>query len=325
MTAVKSTSSIAVVARIVLRRLVFLVITLLGASIVVYGALFLAPGSPVAAATQGRSLSPVAVKLLEQQYGLNKPLVTRYVDWLGGVVHGDFGSSIVFSEKVGHLLTPRLAVTFELVLYGAVILVLFGILLGTLAALRGALDKLVLFISTVGIATPSFVGALVLISLFAVKLGWFPSLGAGTGVGGRIYHLTLPAIALTVAGTMGVARVTRTSVILELTRDHTDTARARGIAPGGVLRRHVMRNAMVPIATMSGTVIANLFIGTVVVETAFGLNGLGALLVSSVLDKDFAVVLAITLILATAFMVATTVTDLLALWLDPRLRTEGTR
>jgi peptide/nickel transport system permease protein len=206
------------------------------------------------------------------------------------------------------------------VAYASVLILLFGIGSGVLAGLRrGKVDTTVILSTTVFAAVPSFVAAIVLISLFAVKLGWFPALDAGTGFGDRLWHLTLPAIALALSALALVARVTRVSVREEMGREHVQTAISRGLPGHLVVRRHVLRNAAIPITTVTGITIASLIALSAVVERAFSLNGLGSALVSAAASKDFAVVQGISLLLVTAFVVVNTVVDLLYAVLDPRV------
>jgi peptide/nickel transport system permease protein len=305
------------------RRLGGLVLTLLVSSFVVFSAVYLAPGSPIGFLTGGRSLSPETIQSIEEQYHLNDPFLTRYWDWLTGVLHGDFGQSIIFRQDVGPLISARVETTLLLVLMSAVLIIVVGVSLGALAALRGGrTDTAVLLGGSVGIAVPSFVAAIVLISVFAVNLGWFPVFGAGSGFGDRLYHLVLPSIALALSSTAFVARVTRTTMRAELAREHVETARTRGIPERLVVRRHVFRNALIPITTVGGLTVASLIAGSVVVEQAFGLNGLGQFLIQSVNAKDFAVVQAISLILVVAFVVVNTAVDVTYTLIDPRVATE---
>jgi peptide/nickel transport system permease protein len=305
------------------RRLGGLVLTLLVSSFVVFSAVYLAPGSPIGFLTGGRSLSPETIASIEAQYHLNDPFLTRYWDWLTGVVHGDFGKSIIFRQDVGPLISARVETTLLLVLMSAALIIVFGVSLGAIAALRGGrTDTAILLGGSVGIAVPSFVAAIVLISVFAVNLGWFPVFGAGSGFGDRLYHLVLPSIALALSSTAFVARVTRTTMRAELAREHVETARTRGIPERLVVRRHVFRNALIPITTVGGLTVASLIAGSVVVEQAFGLNGIGQFLIQSVNAKDFAVVQAISLILVVAFVVVNTAVDVTYTLIDPRVATE---
>ena len=179
-------------------------------------------------------------------------------------------------------------------------------------------------LTTVLAALPAFVAATLLMSTFSVRLGWFPAFGNGEGVFDRIRHLTLPAIALAGASMALVARVTRTSVRGEVDREHVQTAVSRGLPRGTIIRRHVLRNAAIPITTVAGITIASLIALAAVVERAFSLNGLGSYLVAAAASKDFAVVQGISLVLVTVFVVLNTIVDLLYALLDPRVKL-GTR
>jgi peptide/nickel transport system permease protein len=307
-------------ARSVARDLAGLIVTLLVSSFVVFAALYLAPGNPVAFLTKGRPVSAATVAQLSAYYHLNQPFGIRYWDWLTGILHGDLGTSIIFGIPVSSLIGPRVTTTVLLVLYAWLLIVLSGVTLGVLSGIRGRMtDAVISAGTTVGLATPVFVAAIVLITVFAVDLHWFPTLGAGSGLVGRIHSLTLPAIALALGGSAYVARVSRTAVRDAQTREFVETARGRGLPSGHVLTHHVLRYALIPISTVTGITIASLLVGTVIVEPAFGLSGLGSLLVQSVEDHDFPVVQAISLILVTAFVVINVAVDMLYPLLDPRI------
>jgi peptide/nickel transport system permease protein len=175
-------------------------------------------------------------------------------------------------------------------------------------------------ITGLAIAVPTFVAAQLLVSWFALGLGWFPATGEGSGLFDQLRHLTLPAVALALSWSAYVAQITRTAVREENEREHVDTARGRGVPAGAVFRRHVLRNAAIPIVTISGLTVAGLVASAVVVESAFGLNGIGSLLVQSVSAKDYNVVQAISMLLVVLFIVVTTAIDVLQTSLDPRLR-----
>jgi peptide/nickel transport system permease protein len=198
---------------------------------------------------------------------------------------------------------------------------LLGLVLGSTSVFGSRrLDDGVSAVMSVSIATPTFVAAVALISVFAVQLGWFPVFGQGSGLADRIYHLTLPAIALTIGWWPIVGMVVHTSMREEMGREHVETAVVRGVPRFHVLRRHVFRNSLVPIVTASGLSLAGLVAGTAIVETAFQLNGIGGLLITSVTEKDFAVVQAIAMILLTVFALTNLTVDVLAAVLDPRVR-----
>ncbi|MET9851604.1 ABC transporter permease [Streptomyces sp. NPDC006450] len=311
--------------RYLVGRLLGLVTVLFVTSLVVFGSIHLAPGDPVSFLLHGRPATPEAVAALRSQYHLDDPLPVQYAKWLGGVLQGDFGRSGQYHQDVTELIGSRLPGTAVLVGYAALLVAVLGVAAGILAALRpGPLDRAVLLGTGVATATPSFVTAIALVSLFSVSLGWFPGPG-GTPVGfsDRLYHLTLPAFALALTFAGLLARVTRSAMLDELGREHVEVAHARGVAARTVVRKHVLRNALGPVVTVGGTMLAGLLISTSIVETAFDVPGLGSLLVQSVSAKDFAVVQAITLLSVAAFVLVNLAVDLLAPLIDPRLSLRG--
>lgn len=308
--------------RLVAGRLAGLLATLLLSSLVIFGALYLAPGDPIAFLTGGRTISPEALAALRAQYNLDDPFPVAYVNWLAGVLQGDFGRSVVNGESVSTLIGARAGNTAMLVLVAAILIVVTGVGLGIVAGLKpGKLDTSILLGSTVALAIPSFVAAIVLISIFAVELSWFPVFGSGSGLGDRLYHLVLPAIALSLTSAAFVGRITRSAVRAELGRDHVQTAISRGIPYPLVVRRHVVRNALIPITTAGTLTVASLIAGAAIVERAFNLNGIGGYLVQSVQAKDFPVVQAICLILVATFVIVNMLVDLLYTLMDPRVKT----
>jgi peptide/nickel transport system permease protein len=307
------------------RRLAMLVASLLIASLVIFAALYLAPGNPISALSGGRSLPPSSVAVLEQRYHLNQSFLAQYWYWLDNALHGNLGISITLRENVSTLLASRVWTTAGLVLYASLIIAVLGIGIGIVAGLRpGVLDTGTLVTTAVSAAIPAFVAAIVLILLFAVKLRWFPALGNGTDLVSNIRHFTLPAIALAISSLAIVARVTRASIREEGEREHVQTAVSRGIPARKVIQRHILRNAAIPITTITGITIASLIAVAAVVEVAFSLNGLGAYLVQAAQSKDLAVVQGISLVLVTAFVVVNLLVDVLYAVLDPRV-TLGSR
>jgi peptide/nickel transport system permease protein len=307
--------------RFLLRRFLMLIVALLVSSFVIFSALSVAPGNPIAALSGGRTLPPASVKILEHRYHLDQPFLTRYFEYLKGLLHGDLGYSIIHREDVSTLVAARIGTTLELVLYAAILIIIIGVGLGLIGGLRaGATDTGVVVVSTIAAAIPSFVAAIVLVSVFAVDLGWFPTQGNGVGAVDQFKHLTLPAFALAISSMALVARVTRTSVREEMQKEHVQTAVSRGIRYPTIVRRHVLRNAAIPIATVAGLTIASLIALDAVVELAFTLNGLGYYLVQAAQSKDFAVVQGISFVLVAAFVIVNTIVDLLYAVLDPRVK-----
>ncbi|MEY9911386.1 peptide/nickel transport system permease protein [Catenulispora sp. MAP12-49] len=302
----------------VLRRVGTMALTLLVTSFLVFSSLYLAPGDPVAFLVKGRSPSPDQLVAIRHEYGFDKPFPVRYWDWLVGMLHGDFGQSYLFHESVAAVIGARLPATLLLVAFSTVLIIVVGIGLGVLGALRRGKTTVVLV--TVGAAVPSFTAAIVLRSVFGVRLGWFPTVGTGSGFGDELDHMVLPAVALAITFMALVTRVTRAAMLEELGREHVEVAMSRGLSRASVIRRHVLRNALGPIVTVSALLISGLLVSTAIVESAFGMSGIGSLLVQSVDEMDFPVVQAIVLLVVAAFVVVNTIVDLVHPLIDPRVR-----
>ncbi len=306
--------------RFVGARLTGALATLLLSSFVIFGSLYVAPGTPLSYLTHGRSMSPEAIAQLKAEYHLDEPFLGQYWHWLSGVLTGNLGTSIIYKVDVSSVLAARMTNTIALVAFAGVIIILAGLGLGVLAGLRpGWVDSSTMLVATAAMAVPSFVASVVLTLIFAVELGWLPVFGPGQGLAGRLEHLILPAIALALASVAFVARLTRAAVRQEMSSEHVQTAVSRGLPRSTVIRRHVVRNAAVPMLTVAGLTVAGLIAGSVVVEGVFQLNGLGSLLVSAVQKKDFPVVQAICLIYVVSFVVLNTVIDMTYSALDPRI------
>ncbi|WP_025133136.1 ABC transporter permease [Leucobacter sp. PH1c] len=303
------------------KRLAALVGVLIVSSFIVFAGMYLAPGSPEQFLVQGRTVTPEVLAAIREQYGLDDPFLLRYWHWLLDVLQGDLGRSLLTQQDVTTLVASRLPTTLSLALYAAILIVVLGVGLGVLAATKsGVFEKLVVFGSNLGFAVPTFFAALVLMFLFGSSLGWFPVSGSGEGFVDRLWHLTLPAIALAFPGIAVVARITRTAVREEQGSEHVVMAIARGVPKQLVLWRHTIRNSMLPVSTVIGTQIAGLLASAFVIEYAFTLDGIGSLLVNSVQKKDFAVVQAIALIMVLAFGLINLIVDLLYAVIDPRVR-----
>ncbi|WP_371679927.1 ABC transporter permease [Streptomyces sp. NBC_01276] len=306
--------------RFAVRRVAEMAATLLVASFVVFGAMYLAPGSPASFLLAGRSASPEALASINAQYHLDDPFLVRYFRWLGDMLQGDFGRSITYRTDVSRLLADRLPVTLFLIAMALVVVVAAGLLLGRTAAVRGGTtDSAILVTTTFAVGTPSFVAAVLLQGLFSVRLGWFPSSGGGDGLGDMLRHLTLPAIALALYLIGMLARVTRSAMLEALDSDHVTVARSRGVPERQVIRRHVFRNSLGTVLTTGGLIVSTLLVCTILVETAFSIGGIGQLLELSTTTKDFPTVQAISLIVVALFMVVNLIVDLLLPLVDPRV------
>ena len=309
---------------VVLRRVLELLATLLMTSFVMFAALYVVPGSPIAYLTRGRATDAQTIERIKVQYDLNEPFFPRYWHWLTGLFQGHLGTSLVSNEPTWTLLQSRMTTTAMLVLLATVETVVVGVLLGVVAALsRRAIDATITIGSTIGMGIPGFAAAAALISVFAVSLGWFPLVGSGSGFFGHLDHVVLPSVALAISSVAYMTRLTRSAVREERSKEYVDTANARGLPPAQIVRRHVLRNALPSILTAGGVSFVGLMASEVVVESAFGLNGMGSLLVQSVEAKDFAVVQVLVLMYVAVFMVVNTLIDVVAMKVDPRLAREA--
>lgn len=310
------------------RRLAGLVATLLAASFVIFAAVYAAPGDPAVFLAGGRDkLTPERLEQVRAAYHLDEPLVVQYGRWLWDCVHFDLGRSFKYSDQVADLVAARFPTTLQLVGYATVLFVLLGVGAGVLAAVKRStwVDAAVVGGTTLAASVPSFVAAIALVSLFGVQLGWFPVTGSGTGLTGTIRHLTLPALSLALGALAIISRVTRQAMADAAASDHVEAARISGVPERDIVRRHILRNALGPVVTMCGLVTAGMLAGTVVVETAFGLSGIGSLLVGAINTHDFPVAQAVLLLMVTGYIVVTTLVDAVHPLLDPRvaLTTQG--
>lgn len=308
-------------ARFIAGRVIGLALTLVAASLVVFFSRFVVPGDPARFLLRGRSPSEEAIAEVTRQYGLDLPPLQQYLNWAGGILQGDFGRSLQYRDDVSTVLLQRLPVTLELVALATLFIVVLGLAAGVLASLRRGrpTDRVILVVSTALGAIPSFVIAILLIAIFAVQLGWFPSFGSGDEGLDRFVHLILPALALGLTFVALVTRVTRSSMNEQFVREHVEVATSRGLTRPSVVLRHVLRNAISPILLVSGVLVAGLLVSSAIVEQTFGLAGIGSLLVQSVDRLDFPVVQAIVLVVVIAFVTVNTIVDIIQPLIDPRI------
>jgi len=308
-------------------RLVTQIVVLLASTVIVFVLLHLAPGSPATLLNGGHPPSAASIQYFNARYGLNRALPIQYGLWLSHLLAGDFGQSIAAHSSVASVLAPRISLTLLLTAYAVVIMVVFGVTTGIFSAVvrNGPFDLFATLSSLTFTAVPTYVTGVVLAVVFGVDLAWFPAVGGGD-VGSlltRLDHLTLPAVALGLSSLALVSRITRSAVIGELESDHVFGARVRGFSGRRVVVKHALRGSMVPVVTIVGAQIGYLLSGAIVIEYAFGLNGLGTLLVSSVQGKDYAVVQAIALFVTAEFLAISLIVDLLYGVIDPRVRLAG--
>lgn len=308
-------------------RFVSLVLTTLAASLVVFMLMQVLPGDP-AAVMLGVNAQPDTLAALQKQLGLDQPLWTRYLAWIGGFVVGDFGTSYTYSVPVSELIAPRVMVTLPLALMAMTLSIAIAIPTGIFAASRrGEIqDVASMGVAQIGVAIPNFWLGLLLILLFALKLGWFPASGfAGwdNGLWPGIRSLILPAIALALPLAAILARVTRSSVIETLSEDFVRTARAKGLTRNAALWKHAAPNALIPVVTIIGLQFSFLLAGTIIIENVFNLPGLGRLIFQSIAQRDLVAVQSLVTLLAASVIAVNFAVDLAYGALDPRLASGG--
>ena len=313
--------------RYIATRLATTVGVLFTSTVIVFVLLHVGPGSPATLLNGGHPPNAVTIHYFNARYGLNRSLPVQYWIWLRHLLQGDFGQSIAAHSSVASVLGPRISVTLLLTAYAVVIMVVLGVTTGIVSGVvrNGPVDLLATLGALTFTAIPSYVTGVVLAVVFGIDLAWFPAVGGGD-VGSlltRLDHLTLPAIALALSSLALVSRITRSAVIGELESDHVFGARVRGFSGFRVVTKHALRGSMIPVVTVIGAQIGYLLSGAIVIEYAFGLNGLGTLLVSSVQGKDYAVVQAIALFVTAEFLVISLIVDLLYGVIDPRVRLAG--
>ncbi len=308
----------------IVRRFGTALISIVLASVLVFSALLAVPGDP-AEIILGLSASPEALAALREKLGLNVPPVQRYLNWLGGIVQGDFGESLNYQRPVGALIRDRLAVSVPLALGAALIAGLLALPLGIVAALRRGTvaDPVITAASQIGAAIPSFWLGLMMILLFAVELGWLPAAGYvpwDRDPLGTLRSLLLPVLALGLGQAAVMTRMTRAAMIEVLSQDYIRTARAKGLPQRRVVLIHGLRNALVTLVTILGLSLSNVFIGSIIIEQVFALPGLGRLALTAIGNRDFPLVQGEILIYASTIVLLSFLVDISYGLLDPRIR-----
>ncbi|HTX53168.1 MAG TPA: ABC transporter permease [Candidatus Baltobacteraceae bacterium] len=308
----------------IFRRLMQLVIVLAVVGVIAFLLIHLAPGDP-ASVMLGSNATQDQVDRLRQQLALDQPLPVQFVAWSSRVLQGDLGISHFAQKPVLQVLAQRAEPTLILTSMSILVAILIGVPTGVVAAIRrgGGLDQAALGLALLGASVPSFWLGLSLILFFAVRLGWFPSSGIlplASGGFESLRYYVLPALALGFPNSALITRITRSSMLDVLNQDYVRTAESKGVSPFRVIIRHALRNALVPIVTIIGLTIASLMGGAVVTETVFSIPGVGRLVVQSVLRRDYPVIQAAILLVATIYVLVNLAVDLLYVWVDPRIR-----
>ena len=309
----------------ILRRLLSAIPTLILVSLFVFTLQKLLPGDPVQAMA-GEERDPAVMEYLREKYRLNDPVPLQYVHWVGNVLQGDFGTSLRTEQPVTTLLASKLPVTLELAVLALIIALLIGIPTGVISAVRKgtATDYAANVVALSGISIPHFWLGILLIMIFAVKLQWLPASGfvpLGEDLGQNLKTLILPAFVLG-AGLSGVLmRHTRSAMLEVLRADYVRTARAKGLFPRTVILKHALRNALMPIVTLTTLLFGELLGGAVLTEQVFSIPGFGKMIVDAVFNRDYAVLQGVVLCVAIGFLLLNLLADVLYRLINPRLRT----
>ncbi|MCC7372785.1 MAG: ABC transporter permease [Chloroflexi bacterium] len=314
--------------RFIVRRLIQAALTLVGVTMLTFALVRLAPGDPVSLMLAGSGdLSAEDIAALRAAYGVDEPIPQQYVRWVGRVAQGDLGSSLLSKRPVGQMIASALPNTLQLSLAALAVALLVGVPLGVTAALRRGtwVDQVIRVLSVGGHAVPPFWLGLLFILTLSVQLRLFPvggmlSVGAGEwDVGDRLLHLVGPVLTLSLAGIANYTRYLRTEVLDVLAQDHVRTARSKGLPDGGVVWRHVLRNALTPVITALGGVLAAMVSGALVVEQVFAWPGMGRLAFEAARGKDYPVIMGVVLLTSALLLVSYLLRDILYSVADPRV------
>lgn len=313
----------------IVRRLLLAIFCLFMVTVIIFFAIRLLPGDPLiiyvgqSAALGG--MSDEALDKMRQEYGLDKPIIIQYFNWVAGVIRLDFGDSIFYHMPVGTLLWDRYPVTINLGAYALIISTVFGIAAGVLAAVRRGkwADRIVTPLSYVGICIPIFWLGILMIYVLGLQLDWLPIIGYTSPFEDFSQHTRqaiMPVICLSVGALAGTARQARSSMLEVIRQDYIRTAWSKGLTERLIIIKHALKNSLIPVITVLGLHLAFIIGGSVLVETVFSIPGIGYLMVSSIFSQDYSVVQSCTLVFAVVVVFANLIVDIAYGWLDPRIQ-----
>lgn len=307
--------------RYVAKRLLMLIPIIFGITFIVFFILSLTPGDP-ARMILGANATPAQVEAMRGQMGLNDPLIIRYVNYMGGVLTGDFGTSWSTREPVFQMVFARFPYTFQLALLSMIVTILISIPLGIYSAVKQntVSDSAILVLTMVLAATPKFWLGILMMLVFSVRLRWLPTSGL---VSWKSY--IMPTIAMAAASTAINTRIVRASVLDVIKQDYIRTARAKGVKENVIFRKHALKNAMLPVVTVMGMSFASALGGSVLIENVFSIPGIGLLMIERIRQKDIPSVLACVIFIAVIFAVVNLITDILYSYIDPRIKAQYMR
>ena len=298
--------------RYVVKRVLLAVLTVLIVSAITFFAMNAIPGGPF---NKEKAVSPEVIAVLNERYGLDKPVPVQYVNYMKNFVQGDLGVSLKTGRSVTTTIKDGLAVSAKLGLMAAAVAVAFGVVLGSIAALNrnGIIDRLIIFFTTLATAMPSFVLATLLLLVFCLQLKIVPTWSPDS------QNYVLPVISLAMYPMAYITRLTKTSMLDALNQDYVRTARAKGVASWKIIFKHALRNALIPVVTYVGPMVAFILTGSMVVESIFTVGGLGSKFVTSITNRDYTLIMGMTIFLAILMVAANLITDIVYKLIDPRI------
>ena len=300
-------------AKYVVKRVLLAILTIFIVSAITFFSMYAIPGGPF---SSEKALSPAVLAALEARYGLDQPIPVQYVNYMSRLLfQHDFGVSLKTGRDVFETIMTGMQVSAKLGLAAAAVAIVFGVVLGSVAALnRGKfIDRVIVFFTTLATSAPSFVLATLLLLIFSIKLGWVPAWSA------QNQSYVLPVISLCMYPMAYITRLTKTSMLDALNQDYIRTARAKGVASYKVIFKHALRNALIPVVTYVGPMVAFIITGSMVVETIFSTGGLGSYFVTSINNRDYTLIMGVTIFLAILMVTANLITDIVYKLIDQRI------
>lgn len=299
-------------AKYIFKRILLAIVSIIIVSAISFFAMNLIPGGPF---NKEKAGSPAIQKVLEERYNLDKPVGQQYLIYMNNLLHGDWGVSLKNGRDIWTDIWSKFQVSAKLGGTAAIVAIILGIILGSIAGLTRNRwpDRLIVFFTTLGTAIPSFVLASLLLLVFCLKLAWFPVWSSSS------HNYVLPVIALAIYPMAYITRLTKTSMLDALNQDYIRTAKAKGVAQYKIIFKHALRNALIPVVTYVGPMVAYILTGSMVVENIFTIGGLGSSFVTSITNRDYTTIMATTIFLAVLMVIANLLTDIAYKLIDPRI------
>lgn len=312
----------------IIRRMIQAVIVLILVTIIIFIAMHFLPGDPILMILTSQEMAETSeeqIAYLRHHFGLDRPITVQYFDWMGGVLRGDFGTSIIDRIPVTEEIIRRIPITFHLGILAFIISIVVGIPMGVICAVRRGtwIDSVVTVLANMGITVPSFWLGILMIYLFALYLDWLPVMGYTSPFKDFFLstrQLIMPVICLALFPVASSARQTRSSMLEVMRQDYIRTAWSKGLRERAVIIRHAVKNGLIPVLTLKGISVGYILGGSVLIETVFNVPGMGRLAVTSVINQDYPYVQAVTLLIAAIIVLANLLVDVAYGWFDPRIR-----